>query len=347
MRLNKLAAVFAAAALSAVMVAGCSGGQKESAAESEAETSSNTTEAETTAEETTMEETTAAAEEMDGENYDTGDASRDNVRNQDEIGENELMVVSFGTSYNDNRRLTIGAIEKAMQEAFPDYSVRRGFTSQIILDHVKDRDGEVIDNVGEALDRAADNGVKNLVVQPTHLMNGLEYTDLSNELAEYADAFENVVLGEPLLTSDEDFKAVAKAITDATKEYDDGETAICFMGHGTEADSNGVYAKMQQMLADEGFEHYYVGTVEAEPSLEDVLKAVGEKEYKKVVLEPLMVVAGDHANNDMAGDEEDSWKSQLQASGYEVECVLKGLGEFEGIQDIYTDHIRAAVDSLS
>ena len=256
MRLNKLAVVFAAAALSAVMVAGCSGGQKESAAESEAETSAKTTEAETTAEETTMAETTAAAEEMDEENYDTGDASRDNVRNQDDIGENELMVVSFGTSYNDNRRLTIGAIEEAIEKAFPDYSVRRGFTSQIIIDHVKTRDNIAIDNVGEALARAEKNGVKNLVIQPTHLMNGLEYTDLVNEVAEYSDAFDQVAVGQPLLTSEDDFKAVIKVITEATAQYDDGETAICFMGHGTEAESNQVYSKMQEMLTEAGYKNY-------------------------------------------------------------------------------------------
>ena len=178
-----------------------------------------------------------------------------------------ILVVSFGTSYNDNRRLTIGAIESALEAAFPDYAVRRGFTSQIIIDHVKSRDGEVIDNVGEALNRAIENGVKTLVVQPTHLMNGYEYTDLVNELAEYADAFEKVAVGEPLLTSDEDFAAVMQAIVEATAEYDDGETAICFMGHGTEAESNGVYAKMQQLLTDGGHTNYFIGTVEAEPSL--------------------------------------------------------------------------------
>ena len=217
----------------------------------------------------------------------------DNTRNQDEIGENELLVVSFGTSYNDSRRLTVGAIENAIETAFPDYSVRRGFTSQIIIDHVKKRDNVAIDNVAEALNRAIDNGVKNLVVQPTHLMNGLEYTDLVNELAENSDAFEHVAVGEPLLTSDDDFKAVISAITDATKEYDDGETAICFMGHGTEADSNAVYQKMQDMLKEEGFDNYYVGTVEATPSCEDVIAQVKEGSYKKVVLEPLMIVAGD------------------------------------------------------
>lgn len=286
------------------------------------------------------------ASEAESEAY-TGDASNENTRNQDEIGESELLVVSFGTSFNDNRQATIGAIETAMEEAFPDYSVRRGFTSQIIIDHVLSRDDVKIDNVTEALDRAVDNGVKTLVVQPTHLMDGFEYNDLSNELAEYADAFEKVVLGAPLLTSDEDFQAVADAIVEATAEYDDGQTAICFMGHGTEAESNGVYEKMQEVLTAGGHENYYVGTVEAEPSLDDVIAAVGEKEYTKVVLEPLMVVAGDHANNDMAGDEEGTWKKAFEDAGYEVECLLRGLGELEPIQDLYVAHAQAAIDSLA
>jgi len=359
MKLKKIVRLFAALGVLAAMMAGCAGGQKEAAtsaaaettaaaaAESREETKAETkTEAATTAQETTQEETSEVVAE-DEENYDTGDASMDNTRNQDGIGEQELLVVSFGTSYNDSRRLTIGAIEEAMEQAFPDYSVRRGFTSQIIIDHVKSRDQVIIDNVGEALNRAVDNGVKTLVVQPTHLMNGLEYNDLVNEVAEYADAFEKIAVGEPLLTSDEDFQAVMKAITEATAQYDDGETAICFMGHGTEAESNQVYGKMQETLAATGYENYYIGTVEATPSLDDVLEAVGKGEYKKVVLQPLMVVAGDHANNDMAGDEEDSWKSAFEAAGYDVTCVVNGLGELEAIQQLFVEHAQAAIDSLS
>ena len=282
----------------------------------------------------------------DDENYDTGDASLDDPRNADGIGESELLVVSFGTSFNDNRRLTIGAIESAIEGAFPNWSVRRGFTSQIIIDHVLRRDGEVIDNVGEALDRAVDNGVKTLVIQPTHLMDGFEYNDLVDEAAQYADAFEAVAIGAPLLTSGEDFAAVAEAIVAATTEYDNGETAIVFMGHGTEAASNQVYAKMQQVLTDAGHEHYYIGTVEAEPSLEDVLALVDAGEYTRVVLRPLMIVAGDHANNDMAGDEEDSWKSAFESAGYEVVCVVNGLGELEAIRQLFVQHAQAAIDSL-
>ena len=288
----------------------------------------------------------AEAPEEDDENYETGDAALDNPRNQDGIGEKELLVVSFGTSYNDSRRLTVGGIEGALEAAFPDWSVRRGFTSQIIIDHVRSRDGELIDNVEEALDRAIENGVKTLVVQPTHLMDGFEYNDLADALAGYADAFERVALGAPLLATDDDFSRVADAIAEATKEYDDGETAICFMGHGTEAESNAVYAKMQQVLQDKGCTNVFIGTVEATPSVEDVLGMVQAGSYKRVVLEPLMIVAGDHANNDMAGDEEDSWKSVFAGAGYEVLCVLRGLGEMEAIQTLFVEHAQAAIDTL-
>ena len=345
MKLKKAMLLFAAAAVAAGTVAGCSGSAKETTAASVAETNAEETKEETTAEETQKEKT--AAEEEDEENYDTGDAALDNTRNQDEIGEKELLVVSFGTSYNDSRRLTIGAIEDAIEKAEPDFSVRRGFTSQIIIDHVKRRDGIAIDNMAEALDRAVDNGVKNLVIQPTHLMNGLEYTDVVNEVGDYADAFDQVVIGDPLLTSDEDFDEVVKAITDATAEYDDGETAICFMGHGTEADSNEVYQKMQDKLTDAGFENYFVGTVEATPSVDDVLAKVQAGDYKKVVLEPLMIVAGDHANNDMAGDEEGSWKTTFEDAGYDVTCLVRGLGELPAIQDIFVKHAQAAIDKLN
>ena len=318
--------------------------------DSSSSVSSSSSQAETSAaEEVSQEETSAAAEEEveaeeeDEENYDTGDASLDNIRNQDEIGDNELLVVSFGTSYNDSRRLTIGAIEDTLEKAFPDYSVRRGFTANIIIDHVQKRDGILIDDIDAALKRAVNNKVKNLVVQPTHLMNGLEYDELVEKVGNYADAFEKVTFTEPLLTSDDDFKRVEEAIVDWTKEYDDGKTAICFMGHGTEADSNAVYQKMQDLLTKDGHTNYFVGTVEATPSVDDVLALVQKGNYERVVLEPLMVVAGDHANNDMAGDEEDSWKSVFEKAGYKVECLIRGLGENEAIRQIYVDHTKAAL----
>lgn len=347
--MKKPVALLMTAALCATLLAGCGSTNTPAATETAQTESVETTAAETAATEETeqaAQETETEAED-DEEDYTTGDASLDNVRNQDEIGEKELLVASFGTSFNDNRRLTIGAIENAMEKAFPDYSVRRGFTAQIIIDHVERRDGIHIDNMDEALERAINNGVKTLVVQPTHLMNGLEYEELTGQLAEYADSFEQIAVGEPLLTGDDDFNRVMKAIVEATAEYDDGETAICFMGHGTEAASNEVYGKMQDLLKANGYDNYYVGTVEAEPSLEDVLTAVQAGDYKKVVLEPLMIVAGDHANNDMAGDEEGSWKTEFENAGYEVTCILRGLGELPEIQQILVEHAQKAIDSLN
>ena len=268
-------------------------------------------------------------------------------QNTENAGDKVILVVSFGTSYNDSRDITIGAIENAVTAAFPEYEVRRAFTSQIIIDKLKERDGLEIDNVEEALDRAVADGVKTLVVQPTHLMSGFEYTDLNDALEGYKDKFDQVVLADPLLSSDADYEAVAQAITAETASYDDGETAICFMGHGTEADSNAVYQKMQDLLTSGGHTNYFVGTVEAAPSLDDVIAAVKAGEYKKVVLEPLMVVAGDHANNDMAGDEDDSWKSAFEKEGYEVTCLLRGLGENETIRQLYVAHAQAAVNAIA
>ena len=272
----------------------------------------------------------------------TGDASRDNPRNGDSIGENELLVVSFGTSYNDNRAATIGAVESAMETAFPDYAVRRGFTANIIIEHVQRRDGVVIDDVTEALARAKANGVKNLLVQPTHLMNGYEYGDLVKELEACAGDFESVKIGAPLLTTDEDFAVVAQAMVDAAAGHDDGKTAVCYMGHGTEAASNGIYARMQKHLSGSGHDNFFVGTVEAEPTAEDLVKLVKAGGYEKVVLRPMMIVAGDHANNDMAGDGEDSWKSVFTAAGFQVTCEINGLGELEAIQQLLAAHAGEA-----
>ncbi len=339
MKMKKLTAMLLAGVLAAGMLAGC-GSSNDNSKDAAKDTGSATVSTKAGSGSGSGEE----AEEE--ENYNTGDASKDNPRNQDNIGENELLVLSFGTSYNDSRRLTIGAIEDQLEKAFPDYSVRRGFTANIVIDHVEKRDGEKIDDINEALKRAVDNGVKNLVVQPTHLMDGLEYDELKGDVAQYSDAFDKVAIGKPLLSSDEDFSRVENAIVDWTKDYDDGETAIVFMGHGTSADSNSVYQKMQDLLTKDGHTNYFVGTVEATPSLDDVMAAVKKGNYKRVVLEPLMVVAGDHANNDMAGDDKDSWKSQFEAAGYQVECLLRGLGENETIRQIYVEHAQAAIDSL-
>ena len=257
-----------------------------------------------------------------------------------------ILVVSFGTSYNDSRDKTIGAIETAIADANPDYEVRRAFTSQIIIDKLKDRDGLEIDNVEEAFDRLISDGVKELVVQPTHVMSGYEYDDLAAALEEYRDKFDSVAMGAPLLTSDEDYQRVTAALMTATEEYSPDDTAVVFMGHGTEHESNAVYTKLQQTFSEAGGINYFVGTVEATPDLEDVLSNVKFGNYPKVVLEPLMVVAGDHANNDMAGDDETSWKSVMENAGLEVECLLRGMGEIPDIRQIYVDHVADAIASM-
>lgn len=299
---------------------------------------------------------------------DTGDASKDDPRNQDEIGENELLVVSFGTSFNDSRAEDIKGIEDALAEAYPDWSVRRAFTAQIIINHVEARDNEVIDNMQQALDRAVDNGVKNLVVQPTHLMHGAEYDEMVEAIDGYKDKFESVAIAEPMLGEvgddatviNDDKKAVAQAITDeACKEagFDDMQaaadagTAFVFMGHGTSHTANVTYDQMQTQMNDLGFTNAFVGTVEGEPedtACEAVIEKVKEAGYKNVILRPLMVVAGDHANNDMAGDDDDSWKSQFEASGDfdSVDCQIAGLGRIEAVEDLYVEHTKAAIDSL-
>ncbi len=255
-----------------------------------------------------------------------------------------ILAVSFGTSYNDSRDITIGAVENALATANPDYEVRRAFTSQIIIDVLKERDQLEIDNVEQALERLIADEVKTLVVQPTHVMSGYEYDDLMASVDHYKDQFDSVLVGSPLLTSDADYEKVVSVLVEETASYNEEETAIVLMGHGTAHAANSTYAKLQETFKAAGYNNYFVGTVEATPSLEDVIALVKEGGYKKVVLEPLMLVAGDHANNDMAGDEEDSWKSAFKAEGFEVETVIRGLGEFAGIQEIYVAHCKDAKD---
>ena len=260
---------------------------------------------------------------------------------------NVILVVSFGTSYNDSRDKTIGAVEDAIAAAYPDYEVRRAFTSQTIIDILAEREGLEIDNVEEAFERLIADGVQQVVVQPTHVMSGYEYDDLVAVVEKYRDQFVSVAVGAPLLSSDEDYSRVVEALCSATAEQDLAGTAIVFMGHGTEHEANASYAKLQDAFNAAGKTNYLVGTVEAAPSLDDMLSAVQAGGYTKVVLQPLMVVAGDHANNDMAGDEPDSWKSTFAAAGYEVEPVLQGMGEIADIQQIYVDHVQQAIDTLN
>jgi len=296
---------------------------------------------------------------------DTGDASKDDARNADEIGENEILVVSFGTSFNDSRVEDIKGVEDALQAAFPDWSVRRAFTAQIIINHVQARDGEAIDNMDQALERAVANGVKNLVIQPTHLMHGAEYDELVEALANYEDKFESVAVAEPLLGEvgkdatviNADKKAVAEAVALAAAKdagYDSVEAAkeagvaLVLMGHGTAHLAKVSYSQMQTTMNELGYDNVFIGTVEGEPeetACENIIDAVAEAGYKTVVLRPLMVVAGDHANNDMAGEDEDSWLSMFNASGKfdKVETQISGLGRIEEIQKLYIEHTKAVI----
>ncbi len=259
-----------------------------------------------------------------------------------------ILTVSFGTSYHETRKASIEAIEQAMADAFPEFATGRAFTSQRIIKKLKERDGFAVESVEEALLKAAKAGIHTLVVQPTHMMAGFEYMDLEKVLERNRSRFAKLFLGQPLLSSQQDYQAVVQAVTKANASYDDGKTAICFMGHGTDAESNQVYRNLQTALRNAGFVHYYVGTVEAKPSLEDIIAALKKAGiYQKVVLAPFMVVAGDHANQDMAGDHPDSWKSVLESEGYEVKCILKGLGELKEIQSIYVAHARDAVNRLA
>ena len=320
--------------------------------------------------------TDAQKELVEGENADpeyfgrdTGDASKDDPRNEDNIGENELLVVSFGTSFNDSRAADIKGIEDALQEAYPDWSVRRAFTAQIIINHVQARDGEKIDNMEQAIERAVANGVKNLVVQPTHLMHGAEYDEMMEMVDSYRDKFESVAVAEPLLGEvgsdatviNSDKEAVAKAVTAAAVKaagYDSldaaaaDKTAFVFMGHGTSHTAKVSYSQMQTTMGSLGYDNVFIGTVEGEPeetACENVIETVKAAGYTKVVLRPLMVVAGDHANNDMAGSDDDSWLSQFEASGdfEQVDCQIAGLGEISDIQQLYVAHTKAAIDSLN
>lgn len=258
-----------------------------------------------------------------------------------------ILVTSFGTSFASSRHITIGAIESDIREAFPDYDVRRAFTAQIIIDHVEKDTGRHIDNFEEAMDKLVAEGVKTVIVQPTHLMDGYEYTDIKNALADYEANFDACALGAPLLASEDDQVAVAQAIKSAMERYEDDQTAICLMGHGTEADSNAIYATMQQVFTDLGYDNYFVATVEATPTFADVAEAAKQAGYTKAVLRPMMVVAGDHANNDMADTEDpESFASVMQAAGFEVQSVIEGLGQIEAIDEIYVSHTQAAIDSL-
>ncbi|MDR3114121.1 MAG: sirohydrochlorin cobaltochelatase [Treponema sp.] len=268
---------------------------------------------------------------------------RSGATKSSDSGKPAILVVSFGTSYNDSRKKTIGAIEEAIAHAYPAYSVRRAFTSQIVIDHIYERDGEKIDNVTEAMNRLVADGVQDLIIQPTHLMNGIEEKEMLSQIQPFESKFRRIRYGKPVLSSDADYTALLRILKDGTKEYDAPDTAIVFMGHGTEDGANAAYARLADLFKAQGSSNYFIGTVEASPSLDDVIAQVRDAGFEKILLLPLMIVAGDHANNDMAGDEEDSWKSILTAEGFSVQTLLRGLGEYPAFQGHIVQHVADAM----
>ena len=277
-----------------------------------------------------------------------GESEISNMKNNNgekkgDVDKKAVLVVSFGTSYNESREKTIGSIEKKIAEAFPDYDQRRAFTSQTIIDKIAKRDNEKIDNVKEAMEKLIDEGYGSLIVQPTHVMNGEEYDEMKEITKPFEKNFVSIKYGKPLLTSDDDYKDVIDAVAKDIPQLSDKTHAVVFMGHGTNHFANATYSALDYRFKAEGYENAFVGTVEGYPDLEKIKKDLENFKPQKVTLIPLMIVAGDHANNDMAGDEDDSWKTQLKKEGYEVECVLKGLGEYQGIQDMFVAHCKNAL----
>ena len=328
MKTPKILSLLMAIVLLASLFAGCAAGGNPPADESTTNPESNTA---------------APTETL---SYEEGTSPADDIV-KTTPADKVLLVVSFGTSFNQSRSLTIGGIEAALKAAYPDYQVRRAFTSQIIIDKLAERDRLTIDNVEDAMNRLVLDKVKEVIIQPTTIMTGYEYDDIIAEVMPFADKFESFKIGKPLLADDADYDAVAEIIVQETTKFRADGTAVVFMGHGTEHEANATYARFQSVLKAKGYADYIIGTVEAEPTLEEVQEALKAMSAEKVVLRPLMIVAGDHANNDMAGDEEDSWKTILTEDGYTVETVIEGLGQIKGIQDLFIGHVQDAIDSES
>ena len=326
MKLSKFLSLFTAMTLLVLLFAGCVNSDNPSAGA------------------TPLANTDANASAADEDSYEVGTSDADNIVNTTPA-DKVLLVVSFGTSFNQSRSLAIGGIEAALREAYPDFQIRRAFSSQIIIDKLAARDNLRIDTVEGAMNRMVLDKVKEVVIQPTTVMTGYEYDEIIDEVMPFADKFESFKIGKNLLADDSDYEEVAEIIVQETSKFRADGTAIVLMGHGTEHQANVTYAKLQNIMSNKGYNDYIIGTVEAEPTLEDVQESLKEQGAKKVVLRPLMIVAGDHANNDMAGDEEDSWKIVLTEDGYAVETVIEGLGQVKGIQDIFIKHVQNAINS--
>lgn len=252
-----------------------------------------------------------------------------------------ILAVSFGTSHNDTREVTIDAIERDMQGAFPGYKLYRAWTSKMIIKKLKTRDNIHVNTVKEAMEQILADGITDVVVQPTHVINGIENDLMKEDVLSFRESFNSISFGDPLLTSEQDSLRVIKAVAE---EFPDlkPEEALVLMGHGTTHYANSIYAALDYTFKDKGHKNIFLGTVEAYPSMETLMKMVKDYNPSKVILAPFMIVAGDHAKNDMAGDDPDSWYSQFAAAGFEVETVLKGLGEYPGIRRLLVEHLKAA-----
>lgn len=251
-----------------------------------------------------------------------------------------ILAVSFGTSHNDTRKVTIDAIEDDMKAAFPDYALYRAWTSKMIIKKLKNRDGVSICTVKEAMEQMKQDGITDVLVQPTHVINGIENDLMKEDALSFRDEFHSISFGEPLLTNEQDSLDVIHAITNEFSDLQKDEVLV-LMGHGTTHYANAIYAALDYTFKDQGFKNIFLGTMEAYPSMETLMKMVKEYNPKKVILAPFMIVAGDHAKNDMAGDNPESWYSQFVAAGFETKTIVKGLGQYPGIRKILVEHLRA------
>ncbi|MBO8138458.1 MAG: sirohydrochlorin cobaltochelatase [Desulfotomaculum sp.] len=263
-------------------------------------------------------------------------------------GKKAILVVSFGTSYPEARKSCIESVENKIRSTFKDYEVRRAFTSDFIIKKLKERDGISVDNPDTALKKLKEEGYEEVIVQPLHIIPGSEYEEIKDVVNHYINekSFKKIVLGRPLLGSESspnDYAVVLEALKEQIPDLAEDQ-AVVLMGHGSEHPANHCYAKLQEEIDKLGL-NIFIGTVEAEPTLDDVKEKLKARRINKVILMPFMLVAGDHAKNDLAGNEESSWKMQLQ-DDYSVEIYLHGLGENKSIQNIYVQHVKDAIGMI-